>query len=82
MWLLKHSGAGLKCFLSSNITKEAKITDNVEFIDIDSEYSKDRWKDAIINCDNYRRESQKEAFLKNGYDILESSKELEKLYLS
>lgn len=68
--------------MSSKITREVKITENVEFLRIDLENSVELWANAIIKVQNYNRISQKESFIKNGYDILLSSKELEKLYLN
>lgn len=40
------------------------------------------WATQIINSEGYERVSQKENFIKSGYDIKMSSKELEKLYLN
>lgn len=68
--------------MSNKITREVAITENVEFLDIDLENSVELWADAIKKTENYNRLSQKESFIKNGYDILMSSKELETLYLN
>lgn len=72
--------SGLKCFLSDGISPEVKITDNVEFLSLES--GAEVWARKILADKEYLRCSQLEDIKSKGYDIIESTKILEKLYCS
>lgn len=75
--LIEAQAAGLKCICSDRVTKEAAITNNVEFIPLDI----DKWAYKVFkNSNDYDRENMYECITNAGYNIKYSVKELEKLY--
>ena len=73
--------AGLKCILSDTITKEVDITGNVEFMSL-NKTSKEWAYEVMKYRDGYIRTNTKELVLKAGYDIKDTSKQLEEFYLN
>lgn len=72
--------AGLKCFFSSNITKEVDITNNSIFLDLERD-SLDKWSNEILLHKKYERKDLTEIIKKSGYSIEEEAKKLEQIYL-
>ncbi len=74
---IEAQALNLKCFLSQNITKKAKMIDKTEFLPInDAKIWADSIKDYINNKNN---ENIEENFPKE-YDIKYAAKKLEKIY--
>ncbi len=67
----------LQCFLSKNISLEAKITENVHFISIDALPSV--WADEIIKFDRSERKSLNMEIEQAGYDIEKETDNLVKI---
>ena len=70
---IEAQSSGLKCFISKNVTQEVKVTDLVEFIDINNDY-RDVAKQIMKNK-NYVRENKESKELLN-FDIKNVSKYL------
>lgn len=85
--LIEAQASGLYCIASSEISSEAKVTNNIEFIGIEN-HDVLKWASAIYDKYNShkktnREEQSKEAKISiknNKYDITENSKELLELY--
>lgn len=79
MSLIEAQAAGLKCFASLGVPKEANITGLVEYLPLDE--GPTIWANAILRYKNgYQRETQTEKFAERDYDIGKASRELETLY--
>lgn len=75
--LIEAQAAGLKCIVSAAVTREAEITDNVLYVDLD----KEQWVDSILSyAQGYERLKVDRQIQDAGYDIREEIKVLEKLY--
>ena len=72
---IEAQASGTKCLFSSNITRETKITENTEFLDINIQ----EWKKAILNCKNTSKKH--ENTIDDKYNIKIACKELEKIYI-
>lgn len=77
---IEAQAAGLKCFMSDVITKEVKITDNVEYLNLENDSLED-WAEKIIKNKNYERKNMRQAIIDAGYSINEEAQKLEKLYI-
>lgn len=64
---IEAQAAGLKCFFSSTISREADITGNVLFVDLEA--GAEGWANVILQHADYSRGSQKQAIREAGYDI-------------
>lgn len=78
--LIEAQFSGLPCFTSSNVTNEAKITEQVEFIDLE-QTARDWTKKILFVEKNYFRTDLDENIYKNKYDVKENTKQLERFYL-
>lgn len=75
--LIEAQTAGLKCIASDSVTREAKITDNVVFLGLET----DKWVDAIQHyAKGYIRCKVDEQIRNAGYDIKKEIKILEGIY--
>ncbi|MBD5503041.1 MAG: glycosyltransferase family 1 protein [Lachnospiraceae bacterium] len=75
--LIEAQTAGLRCIASNFVTREAKITDNVIFLEL----KKDKWVDEIMRyVKGYDRCKVDEQIRSAGYDIREEIKILEGIY--
>ena len=76
---------GLNTIISSNITKNVKITDLISFLPIEQKDLK-KWKNRIIECkselDFNTRSNYYKQVKKANYDIKDIAFELEKFYLN
>lgn len=78
--MIEAQAAGLPIFASTNISKESKISDLVTFISL--EKNEKEWASLIMN-NKIKREKNTETILKNaGYEIKETVKKIEKIYLN
>ncbi len=76
--LIEAQAAGLPCYVSDTVPKEATLSDLIEYLPINSS---EQWLTAIMNSDKTRRDVR-ENIKKAGYDICDSVKKLTELYLS
>lgn len=76
--LIEAQAAGLKCICSDAIPAEAKITDNINFLDFNVDY----WVDKILKIEKegYKRKNMYSIITEAGYNNREEIKKLEKLY--
>lgn len=70
---------GLKCFLADNITKEVDITETVKFISLKK--TAEQWAKIILDNRLYKREGKEKIAKEKKYDIIDTTKQLEKFYL-
>lgn len=75
---VEAQAAGLYCLVSDRVPKEAKVTDNIEFLSIDN--SVDEWVEALINHREYIRADMSDEIRANGYDIASRCIELSRIY--
>jgi glycosyltransferase involved in cell wall biosynthesis len=78
--LIEAQAAGLQCFVSDVIPREAIITDMINVISLNEPAAK--WADKILNTMNTNRKNTLSYIQNNGFDIKNVSKELEDLYFS
>ena len=79
--LIEAQASGLKIFASDVITNEVAITDNIEFMSLNS--SAEAWADRIMKYrDGYERKDTSQEIVAAGYDIQQSTKWLESFYLA
>lgn len=80
MVLLEAQMSNLPCIVSDTVPKNAKIIENFTFLSIDDETEK--WSDMIENSIKKSvRKSNFDLLEKNGFNIKEEVKKLEKIYL-
>lgn len=65
--VIESQAAGLSCVVSDTITKEADITGLVTYLPLSA--GAEKWCDTVLEKGGTARKNQKEAFVKNGYDI-------------
>lgn len=76
---IEAQAAGLQCFVSKSIPKEAFITDLIKCISLNE--SAEKWAEEVNQLDHnyFRRDTSKE-INEAGYDIQKTAKMLEELY--
>lgn len=75
--LIEAQTAGLMCISSNSVTREAKVTDNVTFLELE----KDKWVDEILRyAKGYVRHKVDGQIRNAGYDIKQEIKVLEGIY--
>ena len=79
--LVEAQATGLPCLVSDNITKQVKLTNNIEYIDLLCPISK--WVDRIfaINA-NYVRQDESKQIVNAGFDIEKTTQWLQDLYIN
>ena len=77
---VEAQATGLPCVLSSNISSETKLSENVEFVDLS--LGKNNWAEKIISKKTKERKSGKETLTKHKFDKESAIAEIESLYLS
>lgn len=75
---IEAQAAGLPCFFSDSITKEAKITSLVHFISLDK--SPRDWAEIILEKSKVKRRDMREDIIESGYDIKHEIRKLEEIY--
>lgn len=76
--LVEAQANGLPIFTSDNITREIVMSDNIHFISLNE--SDEEWANIILSS-NFDRANNYERIEKNGYDIKNESKKIERLLL-
>ena len=76
---VEAQACGLPCIFSDAITEEVKIADNVTFISLED---KKRWIDSAETMIIRPKTDNSKQIRSAGYDIKETAKKLEKLYLN
>ncbi len=77
---VEAQSAGLYCLFSDKVTKEAKLTDSVQYLSLKT--SAADWACAAVCCSKLRNKKGAEQVRKAGYDINDAARELEEFYLS
>lgn len=77
---IEAQAAGLKCIFSNTITDEVKVTDNIEFLDLNKD-SLEKWADRILSYKEYERKNTEKEIIDAGYSIEEEAKKLQELYI-
>ena len=77
--LIEAQISGLKCYTSKDVVaKEAKITNNIEYIDLS--LTANEWATKILANSSYERIEHSKAAIDNGFDIKMLGKKMENLY--
>jgi len=77
---IEAQAAGLQTLCSDTIPAEAKITDLFDYMSLKD--SAESWADKILGYNNgYKRKDMSEEIKAAGYDIKQSAKQLEEIYL-
>lgn len=76
---IEAQASGLKCIFSNTITDEVKVTDNIEFLDLNKD-SLEKWADKILSYKEYERKNTDKEIINAGYSIEEEAKKLQKVY--
>lgn len=75
--VVEAQAVGLKCVCSTGVPKEAMLTDNVKYLELE----KEEWIDEILKySDGYTRVKTDDQIRNAGYDITEEIKVLENIY--
>lgn len=77
---IEAQAAGVKCFVSSNVSDCIKVTDLIRFISLDK--SDKEWANIIVENKKYRRNNMAMKVKQSGFDIKDITQYLEKQYLS
>lgn len=72
--------SGLPCILSTNITREVALTENVEFLSLNETI--DTWANAVIRRVGMYRDNNAEKIVEKGYDVESVSRKLQNFYQS
>lgn len=79
MVLIEAQLSGLPCLVSSEVPKEAKITNVLEFLNLNDDIG--TWVKKAINLSGIKRKQHLDKVNKAGYNIEIESKKLEKKYM-
>lgn len=78
--LIEAQAAGLNCFASAKVPKEANVSGQVDFLDLN--ISPKEWAEHILKKEKCIQRTQSQQKIKDaGYDIIQSTEYLAKLYL-
>ena len=77
---VEAQACGLPCVLSSNISKETKLAENVEFVDLND--SSEVWVNEILKHNNKKRTSGEEVLKAHKFDHVSAIKVIEEIYES
>ena len=72
---IEAQASGLRCVFSSSVSKDADITGNITFIDLDK--NEKYWADIILSLVPYERKSQLKTVIDAGYDIKNTAEKIE-----
>jgi glycosyltransferase involved in cell wall biosynthesis len=75
--VIEAQATGLPCLISDTITREAKITDLVEYISLNQKAKE--WAIVALKYNNFVRKDMRESLIDKGYDIKSVTSEFEKL---
>ncbi len=78
--LVEAQAAGLYCLVSTNVTKDVKVTDCVKYIELDSPTTV--WEKELVNCFKEARDRKKigDEMIGTAYDVEQMIVELERQY--
>lgn len=76
---IEAQATGLPCVISTEVTKETKITDLVDFVSLKE--SPQRWAKVILKWKDYKRKDVSADITKNGYNIVKEAHLLQEYYL-
>ena len=76
---IEAQATGLPCVLSSEVADETKITDIVDFVDL--EKSPAEWADTVLKWKSYQRTDVSEQITANGYNIKKEASVLQQYYI-
>lgn len=76
--IIEAQTAALPCILSDTIDPETAITDNVDFYSLSNPIS--TWANAIISKQNFIRKDTSKKIIDAGYDVINNTNHLLKLY--
>lgn len=79
MVAIEAQTSGLHCVVSTEIPRIAKVTDCLEFLELEDTIN--TWKNVILDNQNIKRKDYSEDIKKSGYDIKEEAVKLEKKYI-
>lgn len=79
---IEAQASDLICILSSNITRECKISKKTHFLTIDDKDSLNDWVHLIHDIKRFERQDVENIITDSGYNIKSISKNLESFYLS
>ena len=77
---IEAQAAGLPCLISDKVTRECKVTDNVEFLPINE--GSEIWAERMLAYQGFNRHDTLEDVHRAGYDISEVANKLEMFYIS
>jgi glycosyltransferase involved in cell wall biosynthesis len=77
---IEAQASGLKCLLSNRVPEIVKISDNVQFFDINERCISD-WVNEIVKNTKYERKNIYSLVKEKGFDIKDSALKLERKYL-
>lgn len=77
---IEAQATGLPCVFSSEVTKETKITNNVDFVDLKA--PPERWAEVILKWKTYQRKNISSEITNNGYNIVKEAHSLQNYYLA
>ena len=75
---IEAQATGLPCVMSTEVTKETKVTDDVEFIDLNKDA--DFWAERILKWKNHNRQKKEKELTQNGYNIKNEAAKLVEYY--
>lgn len=75
---IEAQAADLPCFFSDTITREAQLTENVEYISLNK--TDDEWADKILNTISKKRTDNSQKIITEGFDIRKSADKLYEVY--
>lgn len=79
MVAIEAQTAGLPCIASTEVPRIAKVTENMEFLELED--PAEIWANTILEKQDYKRKSYKTEIKKFGYDIKTEVKKLEEKYI-
>lgn len=78
--LIEVQASGLQCFVSDNITKEVKVSNNIHFISLNCPIK--TWSNEILKSQSNTRNSDIEEIIQKGYEIKKEITTLENFFLN
>lgn len=77
--IIEAQASSLPCVLSDTITKECKITENVEFLSLKTDV--DAWSNVTLKMSKLPRYDSSNDIIKSGYDIEQNAIWLQNFYI-
>ncbi|OCA84623.1 glycosyltransferase family 1 protein [Bacillus sp. FJAT-27986] len=76
---IEAQATGLKCVVADTIPQEAKVSENIHFLSLNSPI--EDWTDLILSFEEgYVRKNSSQLIIDNGYDIRQVVRRLESIY--